>query len=299
MAEFFQNVFNKDFHGTIYGVGETESPVNWTVGANIGRSTNSVVHWAGPGVAGGRYNLTGKTTLTVKFARQSHPNVFFTIAVDVTATASAASSVSIHEIVTDLNADSTFSTLMTASVIDGPSEVTDATHGFAGGGGTAKQIDITGKVPGEFYILNAGAEEVLKFNKKAPIKELLTFFKRFAWDVDGTPAAAGGVATTASVLPLIWLDIADANAQAALTTAGVADPWTRQDDYQLLKGNVPEYRFVKNTWSGADHTVQITYNAGAGVGDPAIKTTMVYASNKMTESTTVPHILVAGDLVTP
>jgi hypothetical protein len=295
MAEFFQNVFNKDFHGTIYGVGETESPRNWTMGANIGRSTNSVVHWAGPGVTGGRYNLTGKTTLTVKFARQSHPNAFFAIAVDVTATASAAGSVSIREIVTDLNADSMFSTLMTASVIDGPNEVKDATHGFADGGGVAKQIDITGKVPGEFYVLNSSAEEVLKFNKKAPIKELLTFFKRHSWDVDGTavePAATGP-------RPLIWLDISDANAQVPLTTAGIVSPWTRQDDYQLLKGSVPEYQFIKNTYSGADHTVQVSYNAGAVAGDAAIKTTMVYVSNKMTESTTVPHILETGDLVTP
>jgi hypothetical protein len=295
MAEFFQNVFNKDFHGTVYGVGETESPRNWEIGANQGRSTNSVVHWAGPGVAGGRYNLSGKTTLTVKFARPASPNAFFSIAVDVTATASAATSVSIHEIVTDLNASSVFSTLMTASVIDGSNEVKDATHGFAGGDGVAKQIDITAKVPGEFYVLNSSAEEVLKFNKKAPIKELITFFKRHSWDVDGTavePAATGS-------RPLIWLDISDANAQVPLTTAGIVSPWTRQDDYQLLKGAVPEYQFVKNTYSGADHTVQVIYNAGAVVGDPAIKTTMVYVSNKMTESTTVPHVLESGDLVTP
>ena len=298
MAEFFQNVFNKDFHGTIYGVGETESPVNWTIGANIGRSTNSVVHWAGPGVAGGRYDLSGKTTLTIKFARPAAPNAFFSIAVDITATAAAAGSVSINEIVTDLNADSMFSTLMTASVVDGPNEVKDATYGFALGGGVAKQIDITGKVPGEFYVLNASAEEVLKFNKKAPIKELLTFFKLFSWDVDGTPAAAGGVATKMDSLPLIWLDTADANAQVAITTAGLVYG-DKQDDYQLLKGHVPEYQFIKNTYSGADHLTQIIYNAGAKPGDPAIKTTMVYVSNKMTESTTVPHVLVAADLVTP
>jgi len=295
MAEFFQNVFNKDFHGTIYGIGLEESPINWTIGANQGRSTNSVVHWAGPGVAGGKYNLTGKTTLTVMFSRPAAPDVFFAVAVDVTATAAAASAVSIHEIVTDLNANSVFSTLMTASVIDGPNEVKDATHGFAGGGGVAKQIDITGKVPGEFYVLNSSAEEILKFNKKAPIKELLTFFKRMSWDVDGT--AVEGAAP--GPRPLIWLDISDANAQVPLTTAGIVNPWTRQADYQLLKGSVPDYQFVKNTYTGTDHTEQIVYNAGAKVGDPAIKTTMVYVSNKMTESTTVPHVLESGDLVTP
>jgi hypothetical protein len=298
MAEFFQNVFNKDFHGTIYGIGLEESPQNWTMGANQGRSTNSVVHWAGPGVATGTYNLSGKTTLTVNFARPSAPDAFFAIAVDVTATASAAGSVSIHEIVTDLNADAAFSTLMTASVIDGSNEVKDATHGFAGGGGVAKQIDITGKVPGEFYVLNSSAEEVLKFNKKAPIKELITFFKRMSWDVDGTAVEAAATGPR----PLIWLDISDANAQVPLTTAGIVSPWTRQADYQLLKGNVPQYQFVKNTYdvaTGTDHTVQIAYNAGAVVGDPAYKTTMVYVNNKMTESTTVPYVLESGDLVTP
>jgi hypothetical protein len=195
-----------------------------------------------------------------------------------------------------------FSTLMTASVVDGPNEVKDATYGFATGGGVAKQIDITGKVPGEFYVLNAGAEDVLKFNKKAPIKELLTFFKLFSWDVDGTPAEAGGVTTKVDQLPLIWLDIANANAQAVLDTAGITTPWTRQADYQLLKGIVPEYQFVKNTYNASspyNHEERIVYNAGAKPGDAANKTTMVYVNNKMTESTTVPHVLVEDDLVTP
>jgi hypothetical protein len=185
---------------------------------------------------------------------------------------------------------------MTASVIDGPSEVKDATHGFAGGGGVAKQIDITGKVPGEFYVLNSSAEEVLKFNKKAPIKELLTFFKRHSWDVVGDAVESA----LTSDRPLIWLDWTNANAVVALTTAGIdasTDP--RRDDYQLLKGVVPEYQFIRNTYSGVDHLTQVAYSAGAVVGDAAIKTTMVYVSNKMTESTTVPHVLETDDLVTP
>ena len=303
MAEFFQNVFNKDFHGTIYGIGLEESPINWTMSANTGRSTNSVVHWAGPGVAGGKYDLStsGDDTLTIMFARPYAPGTFFSIAVDITSTASADTAVSIHDIVTDLNANSVFSTLMTASVIGGPTEVKDATFGFAGGDGFAKQIDITGKIPGcEFYVLNAGAEDVLKFNKKAPIVELPTYYKRFSWGVDGTGVEATHAGHPSGIpRPLIWLDILDTNAQAVLTTAGIPSPWLRQADYQLLKGGVPQYQFIQNTYSGGVHTVQIVYNAGAVVGDSAVKTTMVYVGDKMTESTTVPHVLVVGDLVTP
>jgi hypothetical protein len=186
---------------------------------------------------------------------------------------------------------------MTASVIDGPNEVKDATHGFADGGGVAKQIDITGKVPGEFYVLNGSAEEVLKFNKKAPVKELLTFFKRYAWDVAGDPVEAAATGDK----PLIWLNVADTDAQAVITTAGLVYG-DKQDDYQLFKGNVGEYQFVKNTYNASspyNHEEQIIFNAGAVVGDPATKTTMEYTNDKMTKSFTVPHVLVSGDLITP
>ena len=290
---YFQNVFAEDFHGTIYGVGEEESPQNWVMRANGGRTREAVFHWQdNVTVSAGetpRYDLSGSgdDDLTIAW---SHDGVTFTnFVIDITANSAADSSVSPAEIVQSLNESSPFASLWVASVIEGPPSLKQGTNVKPQQIMIKQNSPATHNAAGTFYIENVGAEAILQFNRKAPVKQLLSFFQRHIINATGSNGR------------LLYLDVTDGDAQNVLDMNGIASAssYGLLADYQLLKGAVPTYQFIKNTYTGTDLTTQIVYNAGAVAGDPAIKTTMVYASNKMTESHTVPHVLVSGDLITP
>jgi hypothetical protein len=146
------------------------------------------------------------------------------------------------------------------------------------------------------YVSNTGAETKLRFNKRAGIAELPTYFSRhtianrFMENSDAT---------------LIELDGTDA-VDLAIIREHLNDPsWTNSDlkpDYALFRGRSGLFVFRKNTVDGSNRiTESIEYPAGALAGDFAKKTTYTYdgANTTPTTSAEVPYTLLEADLITP
>ena len=155
-----------------------------------------------------------------------------------------------------------------------------------------------------FYVVNGGAEEVLKFNGRAGVAELPTWFDRHT--------IANRIAFTDSMGVLIKLDPSGSNVDAAVIDNAVDkhgndlgySSGTVQADWQLLRGSSDNFMFTKNTLDGNTPpriTQTIVYPAGAKVGDMAKKTTYAYTATNLNPDkiTQVPYVLTSGDLVTP
>jgi hypothetical protein len=114
--------------------------------------------------------------------------------------------------------------------------------------------------------------------------------------VDTTAGAAGDYG--------VWARRVDADVIAnAINRQGKNLGFTlaaTQQDYQLLAGRASGlYDFTKSTYSGGNLVEEIIYPAGATVGGAAKRVIYVYSGADLIEKMEVPHVLTAGDLITP
>lgn len=290
---FFQNVFTSDFMGPMV-LGDRQHNPTYKCRRNSGRGDELVIAWN----VADSYDLSGNDadsnsndTLTLYFCFDPKYKNWAPISVDITSEATSSSAVTPQDIVDALNGDATFAGYFEASA-------KDLKNG-------KYQVNIKQKKPVtqfKFYIANGRAESVLKFNARAGIDELPTYFSRHT--------VANRFVYTDSLGLLIELVPGTYNIDAALINEAVDDKGnslgyasgTVQADWQLLKGISGIFNFQKITVDGSDRITQIIeYPAGAKAGDFARKVNYSYTSaNKNPDKITeIPYTLTGSDLVTP
>lgn len=268
---FYQNVFDQEFIGILV-LGDRQLSMNFRIAGNKNTSVEMIGWNVGP------YNLTGNTSLTLNYSLDSGYS-WTSFSVNVSSGASNIAAVTAYEVVAALNADSTFSALYTASVrTDGKSNVYPY---------------IRASKPREkwkSYISNTSAESIIRFNKKAGVKELPSFFSKHT--------IANRYNYTESTGMLIELSNPVAGVDVAIVQdAGLST--TVQEDWQLLKGFSGMFTFTKNTVDVLDRvTEKIEFGSGAIAGDFAKKTTYTYTGYKLTPDTIaeVPYVLQSADI---
>lgn len=279
---FFQNVFTSDFEGN-WVLGDRQHIPKFVVRRNAGRGDELVVAWnQGP------YDLSGNDadsnscdTLEIVFAIHDFKN-WATISVDMTAEAASAAAVTPEEAVASLNANSLFAERFMATI-----------SGWNDEPSTVKRVMIRQRKPAtelRFYIKNGRAEEKMRFNARAGVAELPTYFARHTMDNRFNYEDCQN--------HLIEMDDVSSNVDQAIIDDAVNhkgvsmgyDSSTVRDDWQLLEGRSGLFQFTNQL----DSTTQVIYPAGAVAGDLAKK--IITNGSNILE---IPHTLVSGDLITP
>lgn len=269
---FFQNLFDQEFRGTLIGA-DRQYSLNFNVKANVNRSELMMAWLPEP------YDMSTHNTLTLNYALDFASPNYASLAINVAGGTPAATRA--YEVVNALNADPVFAALFTANL----SKVS--------GGDTVMIKCSRPNTSVKAYISNTSAERVLRFNLKATVAELPSYFDRHTIANAATyPDLMTGI--------LIKLDTSDAADQEVITLAGL-DYTTVQPDWQLLLGRSDAFHFYKKTYNGSNqNTSTIYYPAGARAGDLAkqIKYTYDGSGNQLTEAE-IPYILQTADLITP
>jgi hypothetical protein len=192
------------------------------------------------------------------------------------------------EVVTALNSNALFANSFTAF----------APNAFQGssGNGPPFTILIRAKLPRvamRCYIENSGAETALQFNRRAPVKQLPTYFSRYT--------IANRFNYPDSNAQLIQLNPGNPVDAQIITNAG-EDPLIVLADWQLLHGRSNNEMFRKITLDGSGRITQIIqYFTGSIAGDMAVKNQYTYtgASTSPDSIFETPYTLTSGDLITP
>ena len=272
---FFQNVFGQEYQGFLNTGNDRNYSLTFRIPANQNNQDYQFAFNAEP------YNLAAYPNLTINYAWDTEYKNWSPLTINVAG--SVAAQTKAHEVVSALNANTTFSSMYEARVAknNGSNHVLIVSKP-----GRAKQII-------RMYVSNGGAESVLKFNKKAPIAELPCYFKRDTIENRFNFEPANN--------HLIELDPCNSVDADILTAAGFSQ--TPQEDWQLLRGRAAGiYNFKKQTVDGSDRVVEIIeYPAGAVEGDLARKTIYTYTdtNNNPDQIFQIPHCLEAADLIVP
>lgn len=283
---FFQNVFASDFEGN-WVLGDRQHVPKFVVPQNTGRGNEYIVAWTQ-----GPYDLSGNDsdgtntsdTLEIMYALRE-PKNWAEISVDIMSGADDTSAVTASEVVIALNDATLFAERFTASL-----SVFDGVTGLT-------RISIRQKKPiteMRFYIKNGRAEEAIRFNGRAGVQELPTYFARHSIDNRFTYTDSQN-----HVIELDLTDAVDLNVVLnAVDVKGVAvdfgwDGTTQQADWQLLRGRSGIFDFT-NDDSSTDPNTKIIYSAGAIAGDLAKK---VITSGD--DTFVIPYTLLVTDLITP
>lgn len=297
---FFQNPFPQDFQGN-WVLGDRSHSLTFECPRNAGRSDELVTSWEdGPfDLSGNDTDGNSRDTLTIYYSIHYPFTRWAVLTVDVTSEAASSSSVYHHEISESLNASNDFSAWFTASI--NPNN---------------KRVQIRSKKPGtefHFYIVNGRAEEALRFNKRAGVAELPTYFDRHkVVHLFSTLALMESFPDRMNILiPLdpsnsggasaVDDDVIDNAVDAFGNSKGFSSS-TVQADYQLLKGRSGIFQFQSITVDSSDRITEIIeYPAGAKVGDFAKRTLYEYSGSNTNpdQKTELPYTLTSGDLVTP
>lgn len=286
---FFQNVFTSDFEGN-WVLGDRQHSPKYVCPRNAGRGDEVVAAWnTGP------YNLAGndasgntRANLVIVYALREFKN-WASLSVAIAGATPAATTAA--EIVTLLNADATFAERFEA----GFEPYQDS---------TARRVIIRQRRPVtefRFYIQNGNAEQEMRFNMKAGVAELPTYFARHTMANRFTYGDAQN--------HLIALD-ATGNAVDQAVINNAVDAYGRSKgfvhttvlaDWQLLEGKSGIFQFQKGPGTVvASTTTTIQYSTGAQVGDLAKKiVTQWDASSKIVAQFELPYTLTGSDLVTP
>jgi hypothetical protein len=292
---FFQNPFNVEFIGT-WLLGDRQYSQNFKCAPNAGRGDNIVTSWSQSpfDLSGVDADASARRNLTIIFAfnNELYKN-WSTVTVDIGGTTLAATTAS--EIVTLLNANTTFSTYFLAELPQNLDRVL-----------IRQTLPVTRF---RFYIQNGTAEEALRFNALAGVAELPTYFMRHT--VGGTYRFdfADGQNMLVYLNPNAWATEGDTVAGDVIyhaeSSKGISldlDPTTVREDYELLGGKSGIFNFQKITVDGSDRIEQIIeYPAGAKAGDLGRKINYTYdnGNNNPDEITEIPYTLIAADLITP
>lgn len=299
---FFQNPFPSEFRCNLL-LSDRQYNIVFVIPRNAGRGDEIVMAWTP-----GPYDLSGNDAdgnptriLNICFAQD--PDDFRNWnnhSIDIAATASVLTAVTLEEIIADLTADPLFNTHFTAFIQPNPRTQADP----FGRRLIIKQRKNTCGF--KFYVVNCQAEEVLQFNARAGVAEAPcpcsrdTIANRFNFPEGGNqliqldPAAAGGASACD--------DLIISRAVDAKGNSLGFNPATPLRDDELLRGRSGLFVFKNITVDGSDRITRIIeYQAGATEGMLGKRIDFVYsgANTNPDQVTEVPHCLVPADFVTP
>lgn len=276
---FYQNVFENDFFGHFL-LGDRQYVLDFKVPANLNKSMYAC-GWANP-----PYNTVGNTDLTFNYSLNAGQ---IWQAFVVTLTSGAAQTA--DQIVADLNANTNFASLFTATVIV-----------VQGQNVPLRKVMIQGTTSirerFKFYISNTSAETILRFNQKAGVAQMPSYFERHTIENFIEHGPGGDNLYPDSLGTIIALTQPTDNfyiEAAGLSTVALAD-------YELLAGRSGLFTFKKITVDGSNRmTSVIEYPAGAPVGSLAKRTQYTYTGANTTPNqiTEIPYVMTSGDYVTP
>ena len=258
---FFQNVFAEEFRGN-WVLGDRQQALTFICPANAGRGSDVVTAWnEGP------YNLAGndadgnpRNILTFTFALSGDLfKNWATVGVNIAGAVPATTAP--YEIATILNANTTFNSYFVCSI-----------EHFNSG---TDRINIRAKTASaklKFFINNGGAEEAIRFNSRAGVSELPSYFTRH------TVANRFVFEDSQNILYLLQagvLNVDDNIIDQAVTARGLSLNYNHavvQADWQLLRGRSGIFNFQVMTLDGSNRVIQIIeFGAGSKVGDMARK----------------------------
>jgi hypothetical protein len=273
---FFQNLFDSEFRGS-FPLGDNQYSLTFSIGPNVNTSSNMICWNPEP------YDLSTYNTLKINFAIDPSKKLFNQISINVAGVSPATTTA--LEIVNILNATALFSDWFVASVSEAPTKNSVSCVRIRS---KRKSTEI------QVFITNAGAEQKLKFNLKAPVAELPTYYARDT--IANIPNFRDGNGI------LTQLNPADATVDQPIITAAGFDYSAMKADWQLLGGRSSIHAFQKMIVDGSNRTTEIIeYPAGATAGYLARKTNYVYtgANTTPSQTTQIPYVLTTGDLITP
>lgn len=284
---FFQNVFDSEFVGN-WVLGDRQYVVEFRCPPNTNKSNYQLAWNLEP------YDFSVVNTLTINYAWDVDFKNYSALTINVAGASPAVTTAA--EVAANLNANATFAEMFVAAVQPNPL-LTDRDGPFLSAN-PSRSVLITakrGRVKPNIrvWITNTGAEEKLRFNKKAGVSEMPLYMERHT--------IAERFNFPDSVGMLILLDETDPVDQAIIEDAGFV-PADMLEDWELLAGRSGLFTFKKQTVDGSNRVTEIIeYPAGAKVGDFAKKTTNVYtgANTFPSEVTEIPYVLTSGDLITP
>jgi len=283
---WFQNPFHEEYRGA-WVLGDRHHIVDFICPINAGRDGNLIYSWGAS--ASGTYDLSGndtdgtsKANLTIFFAADPEFRQWSKIIVDVRTSAASATAVTQHEISTALNNNNEFSGFFEAATNRSNNSL------------TIRGRQKSGRM--KFYVVNGAAEESLKFNARAGVAELPTYFDRHK--VSNLLTTAQWPLWKDNLNVLIPLNPVTYNVDAAaidnaVNAKGISlgySSGTIQEDWQLLAGRSGLFEFTIS--HSASET--LVYPAGAKAGDLS---KIILVSSGSTFA--LPHTLASGDLVTP
>lgn len=275
---FFQNPIGEEFRGR--GNWPIDQQAEFFIASNLNNIAEMVSGNTEP------YNFSVVTNFIINIAYDPLRKGFTPISVNVAGVIPAATTAS--EVVVALNADPLFADNFTATLIN-------ATKGSTSYGPPFRVLIRATKArqAARIYVTNAGAEEKLRFNYQAKVKELPSYFDRF------TIAERFNYPDGPSLL--VALDPLDPVDAAVITAAGL-NPLIEQTDWELLHGRSNNHTFEKITHDGSGRITEIIeYFSGAVAGDLGrrIQYTYTGVSFSPDQITTIPYTLQVGDLVIP
>lgn len=278
---FFQNVFENDFIGHLL-LDDRQYVLDFKVPANINRPVYMFA-WADP-----PYNTVGKTTLTINYSIDAG-RAFYALACTLTSGTAQTS----DQIATDLNANTNFAALFEAKVSPDRNSIRRLL--------IQAKLERQNREAFKAYITNSSAETVLRFNSKAGVAELPSYFSRhtIANFRDYGPYGSNAYPDSQGCL----IQLTQPTDNWYITNAGLST--TAQKDWQLLRGRSQSFKFkIISTDSGNSHRIDsiIEFPAGAKAGDLARKTEYIYNGGNSTSQPNytfeVPYVLTSGDLTT-
>lgn len=272
---FFQNVFAQEYQGYFNTGNDRQYSLTFKIAAN--QNTQDFTYsWNHDPFDFSFYN-----TIKINYAWDEEFRNWSSLEINISGLNS--SEVTAYEVVSSLNEDATFASMFEARV----SKNGIKNHVLI----VAKQNRPKRIV--KMYISNTSAERILRFNKKAPVGEIMSFFSRDTIDNRFT--------FPLSLAHLIELDPEDEFDAYIISEAGF-NPTSPKADWELLRGRASGiYDFKKQTLDGSGRVVEkIEYPAGALVGDISRKTIYTFTSTNIEPDKIfqIPHVLINDDLIT-
>jgi hypothetical protein len=276
---FFQNLFNQEFRGN-WVLSDRQYVLTFDVPPNQNQNDYQLAWNVEP------YNFSSVPNLTINYAIDADLKGYVQRPINVAGSVPA--STKAQEVVDKLNADPFFSDHFLARTKSGSFDGVEGVTAFITSKSGRRRQTVS------LFISNTGAETKLRFNKKAGVAELPSYYKRHT--IDNRYAVPDSLGT------LVLLDELNPDHVVIIKDAGL-DPANMQDDWELLGGRASGlFTFKKQTVDASSRvTAVIEYGAGAVVGDFARKTTMTYTGTQTQpdQITQIPYVLASGDLVTP
>lgn len=282
---FFQNVLDQEFRGN-WVLGDRQYVLEFICPPNINKSDYQLAWNAEP------YNFSTYNTLTINYAWDVNFKNYSSLGINVAGTTPSATSAS--EVAAALNANTVFAEMFVARIVKMP--IPNSIPGYSIEPNTVLITSKSGRIKPNIrlWITNAGAEQLLRFNKKAGVSEMPDYMSRHT--------IANRFNFPDSLGCLIELDQTDAVVDQPIIEQAGFVPADMLADWELLNGRSGIFNFSKITVDGSNRITQIIqYPAGSVVGAFARRIKYVYsgANTNPSQITEEPYTLVSADLVTP